>query len=63
MKAIIINSERRWTGYFIPKGTKTKKELVAALKDLPDDFPIVFYSGGYYWGLHNNPCVSNVETL
>ena len=28
MKAIIISSERRWTGYFIPKGTKTKKSLL-----------------------------------
>ena len=63
MKAIIISSERRWAGYFIPKGKKKKKELVAALKDLPDDLPIVFSYGGYYWGLHINPCVSNVETL
>ena len=63
MKAIIISSERRWTGCFIPKGTKTKKEFVAALTDLPDDLPIVFSYGGYYWGLHENPSVSNVEVL
>lgn len=60
MKIIMIYSELRWFGCVNEKGTMTKKELVAALSVFPDDLPVVFASGGYYWGLKYDPSVAEM---
>lgn len=61
MKFVQIYSDRKWADNVISAGTMTTGELVSKLKDLPADLPVVFVSGGYYWGLHNDPTLTQKE--
>ena len=58
MKFVLLYSDRKWYDRIIPAGTMTTGELVNKLKDLPEDLPIVFSSGGAYWGLKESPQVT-----